>query len=1745
MRWFSTIFMIFLLTACGGGGSIERDSSGDGSGNDTDDYALELSLESQSGTSELSVVNPIQIQAKVTKDGQILADKLVKFVGDEFSEFNGADSALTNSQGIAVVGIVANSNAGAGIIQASIDVDSETISKSIEYAAVGDGGIQIALTMKDSSGNDINTQNPLAGELPATVMATLTDNGQPIADKIITFTFDELLSTSSNGKIVTNSNGQASFEVNATQQTGASEITAEYEGNTQTLSYESDGYEFFGLEVYELQVTGLNAQGQDTNELSFNTPISIRASLTLNGKAAVDAPLTFVVDKALLGSTTNVLKTNSEGIVTVALVENNISGLGSVTVNYTPENSQELSSKFEFNSAGDGGIQIALTMKDSSGNDIDAQNPLSGEFPATVTATLTDNGQPVSDEIITFTFDELLNTDSNGKIVTNSNGQASFEVYATQQTGAGSITAQYEESTKTLAYVSDGYEFFGLKIYELLIAGFNAQGQETSELSFNTPISIRASLTLNGKAVADAPLTLVVDKALLSSATNVLKTNSDGVVAVTLVENNISGTGSVTANYTTENDQELSRTFTFNSAGDGGLQMTLTVKDDAGNAININNKIDADKPGRVEVTVTNNNAPVANGIVTVTNGGKAVTVPADGEVETQADGKAKLDLIATQETGLAEITATFTDPTTNETVSQKYIYHTSGDPDYTPSAFGLTISGKNAAGDETNELSGNSPLTIEATLLQNGLPFENQRIQFTVNSFGTLDPTSGSVLTGAGGVATIVLRDNSVKGAGTITATFTSSAGEAVSRNFNFESAGDGGLLLVLNSITDNSNNDINVGNQISRTNPGTVTATLTQDGAPVPNALVTFTVDNVATMDPASGRAETDAQGQAKVGLLASTVSGVGQVYAEYESLRTNEMIFHAAGDAVVIDGNYSFDIRLLTGCNDGWDAVRNDPDNEINPVTGGCTEVTSIDSSVIPELFIKLGKVTGDGKEIDNQIIEVVSDKGQVLPNSGKVLTDVNGIALLKLQPGDSDGAGTVTVSFDGETASENFTVGIQELYLQLTANLPASTDPDQTLPELDSGDSFIITAKVFTQSDFDESSLYTQPVDVGFSSICVSQQPTDPLATLDNPVRTQQGVASSTYRASGCKGSDTITASISAADPASYTFFVNDAPVQSLKYVSASNRFIGLPPATGSVAVTSEIIFELIDTDNRPLMQKQVEFRFADLTGRADLTTYKGNTDGDGQVKTLIEGGVIPGALVVEACYLPDDKIAEAALTNQFPTCWQSKITQCTADPTLKFCELPDGINGFVLIPGDEQVNAVSSGVILSSGVPDQDSFDAAPESAIINAQNYIGVFTNISVFFGDQFNQLTRDDLVANVLAESGVVGNIDGTGGAETYQCFAVRGVCNVQWRAQGTLPFTEDKWQNKISDVCDTYQGQPVPCIGDFPTEVDLPGGGTRKVVRGARVTILATTKGQENFHDKPSSDTVTRTNGIFDIGEFQPLNDDLPEAFIDFNENGVFDAVECDASNGVENDPCEPTLSNGGHNESFLDANNNGLYDGVPADPTTGIYNGLLCGEAAEAAGQCSKDLVDIRKQFEIVASSDEVYARFVVNKSHFIDEPGGVNTACTNPVGPVGPDNEIKTLPVRGLLGLEATESSDYCDINEIVLSDFDGDGSNETELVTVEIYYSDIYGNSLPVGTEINITTENGLITVQELVGTVFSSGGFGRGKAVVRVTPENAANNLTEGNLIVTFTIPDPINEGETIVRTKTITIRDNG
>ncbi|TDF42451.1 invasin [Alteromonadaceae bacterium M269] len=88
--------------------------------------------------------------------------------------------------------------------------------------------------------------------------------------------------------------------------------------------------------------------------------------------------------------------------------------------------------------------------------------------------------------------------------------------------------------------------------------------------------------------------------------------------------------------------------------------------------------------------------------------------------------------------------------------------------------------------------------------------------------------------------------------------------------------------------------------NDLSATTPLTVIATVTNsDGAVQADELVTFTfsVADLATFDPASGTALTDAQGVARIDLIVGQTAGAGQVVATLDSSETAQIGFNSAG--------------------------------------------------------------------------------------------------------------------------------------------------------------------------------------------------------------------------------------------------------------------------------------------------------------------------------------------------------------------------------------------------------------------------------------------------------------------------------------------------------------------------------------------------------------------------------------------------------------------------------------------------------------------------------------------------------------------------------------------------------------------------------------------------------------------------------------------------------------------------------
>jgi hypothetical protein len=197
--------------------------------------------------------------------------------------------------------------------------------------------------------------------------------------------------------------------------------------------------------------------------------------------------------------------------------------------------------------------------------------------------------------------------------------------------------------------------------------------------------------------------------------------------------------------------------------------------------------------------------------------------------------------------------------------------------------------------------------------------------------------------------------------------------------------------------------------------------------------------------------------------------------------------------------------------------------------------------------------------------------------------------------------------------------------------------------------------------------------------------------------------------------------------------------------------------------------------------------------------------------------------------------------------------------------------------VTTAGGSTLSARSDQLVVSTGIADQDSFSLSMEQHNIEAWNYDGKTTSVTVHAADRFNNPVPDGTAVYFTTEAGSVGG----------SCTTQDGKCSVTWTSQ-----------------------DPRPADG--------------------RGTILATAIGEESFVDEDG-------NGRFGDGDSFT---DLPEAFLDKDEDGVRDAGERPA-----------------------DFNDNGTYD--PAD---GKFNGLLCQHSTD----CSKqETLNVRDSEIVVMSS------------------------------------------------------------------------------------------------------------------------------------------------------------------------------
>lgn len=408
----------------------------------------------------------------------------------------------------------------------------------------------------------------------------------------------------------------------------------------------------------------------------------------------------------------------------------------------------------------------------------------------------------------------------------------------------------------------------------------------------------------------------------------------------------------------------------------------------------------------------------------------------------------------------------------------------------------------------------------------------------------------------------------------------------------------------------------------------------------------------------------------------------------------------------------------------------------------------------------------------EIQNNIqVQLSSDGGTWSPSNGIVTTNDEGMAYATFRPGFVSGGFqlTATAEYDDQSVMANkpVQISVPEAILQ-----PLFVDNIL----LSAGGTTRITA-MLTDADGNP---WLPVTEVHFNSICAQSGQ----AELTQTALSINGLVESTYHATGCSGTDVITATASiqgVALPIEQTAQIEILPAElgSIQFVETDPGNIQIE-GSGGVEVAT-VTFKVLDELGNASPGVNVNF---DLIGNGGVTLVKSSSisNQDGEVQAQVQSGTVATTVRVTA-----------------------------------------HIDG-------KDIETQSQQIVVSTGIPDQNSFSISFENLSPETWNYDGVENEIHIRAADHNNNWVPDGTQVYFWTE----------GGSIEPSCETTDGACTVLWISQNPRP-------------------------------------------ENGRVTILARTVGDESFLD-------LNGNGLRDQNEGYT---DLPEAFLDANENGIRDEFE------------------------------------------------------------------------------------------------------------------------------------------------------------------------------------------------------------------------------------------------------------
>jgi len=538
-RTLSLISAIFMLTACGGGGSsVSRDDTDNGTGGGgttTPTYTISLSLENESGTSDnnLSEDNSLFAVATVTdEDGNPFADALLTFTlsNTELAEFgNDTGTARTNANGVARLRLNASTASGDGEITAALSSGEtgKTTFSATAVSTVDPTTIAVALTLQNAAGE---TDNSLSTNNALVAVATVTNSqGEPQADLLLTFSLsNDDLATFSNdtATALTNEDGVATIgmavgsasgdgQVTATLSTGESDSTTFSSTGSTTVSEEPASLELFadsiqlassGSDEVELIALVKNEQSvlMEGVEVSFSAATGDGVELQLiQPETAADGTARAVLTSQNDKSNRTITITAGAGSltqtvdITIAGTEVTINGASSVILNNS--------------------VDYTIRVQDSDGTLILNQNVVLSAVNGSLSSTTVNTG---------------------------ANGQATV-TYTASTSGQDTITASAlnAETSFTVQVQQDEFNFVDLPEEEVPLG--QSQTITVQWRQNNTPV-VGRDVTFSasrGQIAGDATVTTDAN----GQASIDISANNAGISAITASANDGSGNVLVSA----------------------------------------------------------------------------------------------------------------------------------------------------------------------------------------------------------------------------------------------------------------------------------------------------------------------------------------------------------------------------------------------------------------------------------------------------------------------------------------------------------------------------------------------------------------------------------------------------------------------------------------------------------------------------------------------------------------------------------------------------------------------------------------------------------------------------------------------------------------------------------------------------------------------------------------------------------------------------------------------------------------------------------------------------------------------------------------------------------------------------------------------------------------------------------------------------------------------------------------------